>query len=393
VRVAFACSALEPGRDGVGDYTRCLAAEIIRQGHLAVIVALNDASVSQSVTELQETEGEAISVLRLPSAMPWPQRIEMAGKFLDEFQPEWMSLQFVCYGFHPKGLVHGLAGKLSPLFAKRKVHMMFHEVWLCKELGWGWRQRAIGLLQLRFIQGFVNMVKPSIMHTSNAAYAALLNRSGIPVTELGLFGNVPVLNPSNSEWMKSQMLTALGVGYLRKDTWLIGFFGALHAQWPEEPLLTFLRRAAESACKRPVLLSIGRIGGAGLELWNRMANTYIDHFTFVRLGEQPQERISEYLSWLDFGIATTPRSILGKSGTVISMFEHGLPVIVNRDDTSSTGSNKSSDDPLVILCDANFEKRLRLQTTKGPRGSRLPRVAQTFLRALEGASAPQLCCC
>lgn len=32
MRLAFICVSLEPGRDGVGDYTRSLAAECIRQG-------------------------------------------------------------------------------------------------------------------------------------------------------------------------------------------------------------------------------------------------------------------------------------------------------------------------------------------------------------------------
>jgi hypothetical protein len=43
-----------------------------------------------------------------------------------------------------------------------------------------------------------------------------------------------------------------------------------------------------------------------------MAQDYADRFAFVRLGEQPTVHVSEYLSFLDCGIATTPRSIIGK---------------------------------------------------------------------------------
>ena len=42
MKIVFLCGSLEPGRDGVGDYTRMLAAEIIRKGHNAAIVALAD---------------------------------------------------------------------------------------------------------------------------------------------------------------------------------------------------------------------------------------------------------------------------------------------------------------------------------------------------------------
>ena len=42
MKIAFLCGSLEPGFDGVGDYVRMLASEVIVQGHQAVIVAIND---------------------------------------------------------------------------------------------------------------------------------------------------------------------------------------------------------------------------------------------------------------------------------------------------------------------------------------------------------------
>jgi hypothetical protein len=387
MKVAFLCGSLAAGVDGVGDYTRRLADELTRQGHSATAVALRDVHVSEPVVETMRTETDPTILLRIPARLPWPQRIEMARRHLDEFCPDWVSVQFVCYGYHPKGLVCGLAEKLSPLFTGRKVHIMFHEIWLCKELGWGWRKRAVGALQQFFIRRFVGVVKPNVMHTSNATYAALLSRSGIPASELQLFGNVPVLEPSPSEWIKSRLRDVLGSGYRREDFWFFGIFGALHRQWPPEPLLTCLSQAAERAGKRPVLLSIGRIGHAGLELWNDISRNYASHFTFVHLGEQPAELISEFLSSLDWGIATTPRSILGKSGTVISMLEHGLPVIVNRNETLWNEGPKPVSDPLLIACDAELEKNLKPRIDKHPCRSRRPQVARMFLSSLAQATA------
>ena len=382
MRIAFLCGSQGAGRDGVGDYTSGFAEELRLQGHEVIVIGLRDKFVTEVISTERHVAGGSIPVLRLPSALPWSECILQAQQELDRFNPEWVSLQFVCYTFHPKGLVHGLAGKLAPLLKDRKLHVMFHEIWLCKELGWGWKQCAVGVLQRFFIRRFIHAAKPNVMHTSNATYAALLNRSGIPVTELGLFGAIPIPPESGKAWIESQLRTALGVEYRREAVWLFGLFGALHSQWPPEPLLTHLHRAAQVAGKKPVLLSIGRTGDAGAELWKRIARDYADRIAFVRLGEQPTEHVSEYLSFLDCGIATTPRSIIGKSSTVISMLEHGLHVIVNRDDAPGVGTPLGNAESLLIACDTHLETRLQAGLGKGPRGSRRTRIAKQFAQNL-----------
>ena len=232
MRIAFLCGSQEAGRDGVGDYTTGFAEELRLQGHDVMVIGLRDKFVSETTFSESRTAGGAIPILRLPSALPWAECIAQARTQLDRCEPEWVSLQFVCYTFHPKGLVQGLAGKLAPLLKGRKLHIMFHELWLCKELGWGWKQCAVGALQRFFIRCFVRASNPDVMQTSNATYAALLNRSGIPATELGLFGAVPIPPVSGKAWIEAQLRNALGAGYCREAVWLFGLFGALHAQWP-----------------------------------------------------------------------------------------------------------------------------------------------------------------
>ena len=112
MRIAFLCGSQEPGRDGVGDYTSGLAEELRQQGHEVIVIGLRDKFVSEATSTERPVAGGSIQVLRLPSALPWPECIAQATQQLDRFDPEWVSLQFVCYTFHPKGLVHGLAGKL-----------------------------------------------------------------------------------------------------------------------------------------------------------------------------------------------------------------------------------------------------------------------------------------
>ena len=47
MKIAFITSCLEPGKDGVGDYTRSLAAESSRNGHEVCLLALNDRHVDR----------------------------------------------------------------------------------------------------------------------------------------------------------------------------------------------------------------------------------------------------------------------------------------------------------------------------------------------------------
>lgn len=387
MRIAFLCGSLEAGRDGVGDYTIGLAEELCVRGHRAMVIGLRDKFVGQPVSI--ERPASAIPILRLPAALEWGECVTRAGQALDSFAPEWISLQFVCYTFHPKGLVHGLARNLAPLLTDRKLHVMFHELWLCRELGWGGRHRAIGVLQRFLIKQFIAAVKPEVIHTSNATYAALLNRSGIPATILELFGAIPISPVLDTAWIETQLRVALGGEYRRDALWLFGFFGALHTQWPPEPLLTHIHLAAQASGRKPVLLSIGRMGTAGEELWNRLAHEQSDRFTFLCLGEQTAEHISEYLSFLDCGIATTQRSIIGKSSTAISMLEHGLPVIVNRSDAPVAGFSPC--ESMLLVGDASPAGRFACGVPRGSRQSRRPAIVDGFVAALQAGGQARSC--
>lgn len=382
MKIAFLCGSLEAGRDGVGDYTFTLATELQKQGHTVAMIALRDRFVESISSSLCPGPHGPVSALRLPAASSWSTNMQAATQHLERFNPSWVSLQFVCYAFHRKGLVYGLARRLSPLWARCRRHIMFHETWLCRQTGWGWKQCAVGLLQRLSIQRLVRAVRPNVMHTSNAIYTDLLRGSGIAASELRIFGNVPVLPEPGTEWIESRLRTVFGSGYNRDRFWLFGIFGGLPMQWPPEPLFTHLHRASEAAGKRPVILSLGRIGSTGASLWDRLASDYARHFTFLRLGEQTADRISECLSYLDYGLATTPRSIIGKSGATISMLEHGLPVIVNRDDAFAPVEGSAPSEPLLLRCDESLVDRLRAGPCYGPRASRTAQVATDFLNSL-----------
>ena len=94
-------------------------------------------------------------------------------------------------------------------------------------------------------------------------------------------------------------------------------------------------KAAISSRKDAVIfLSIGKNQGVGAKIWNSMQSLPNHIIRFLRLGELPENEISQFLHSADFGVATTQLSLLGKSGTAAAYARHGLPTIIPRIDIS-----------------------------------------------------------
>jgi len=387
MRVSFIVPCLEPGKDGVGDYTLMLAAECAKAGWECCIAALNDPFVNGT----EEETKNGLAILRIGQKMARDVRDTKLNSFLSGFIPDWLSLQFVSYGFNRRGLVWNLGKRLQPLVAAARRHIMYHELWIGGVKS-PLRHRLTGAVQRWLIRRMHRQWSPSVVHTSNGTYVRRLRNVGINAAILPLFGAVPVGNKTADEWL-FPILQEGGIAINaanRSQYWIFGFFGTLHSVWPPEPLFSKLRETASQNDKKVVLISAGRIGG-GEALWKQMAARYKTEFAFFRLGEMAPERVSEWLNSLDFGVATTPLAIIGKSASVAAMLEHGLPVIVNREDQPGTNPWEDGFPELeeqLIRLTPDFPNRLR--TAKREIGiSRLPKVAEQFQRDLRyfGAQA------
>jgi len=352
-RIAFLCGCAEPARDGVGDYTALLAAECARRGNATLLVALNDPHVNGAA----ECEG----MLRLGAGMRWEERVEQARECARRFAPDVVSLQWVPYGFHQRGVPWGIEKGLEKIAGGRAVHLMCHEIWIGAEQGASLRHRLTGAAQRAVLRRVTRTLKPVCVQTSNAVYAALLRRAGMDAAVLPMYGAIPV---TGAEAAREECVVR------------IGMFGTLHPAWPPEPLLERLRGLGSR-------IGIEHIGhmGAGEGVWRAMERRYAGEYQFTRHGEQPPERVSRFLREMDFGLATTPRALIGKSATATAMLEHGLPVIVNRDDARYAGVDAGERPDGVIVMDENLIASMRAASRREPRW-RLPEVADQFLASL-----------
>lgn len=120
MRILFITNNLPPLVDGVGDYTYNLAREFAKHGHVVHVVCRNKEEIRD--------EYEGIHVAKI--VRKWNRQ---AGKDIAEYirknQLEVVSLQYVPYAYHSKGLPFGLISVVDEIKKTEAKLMVFcHEV-------------------------------------------------------------------------------------------------------------------------------------------------------------------------------------------------------------------------------------------------------------------------
>lgn len=329
MKIIFICGTAEPGKDGVGDYTRRLTEALLILGHDVSIISLYDTFVSDVRSENQHAGVSTIHVHRIPFHLDEKTRFLHAQKIINDFNPDWISLQFVIFSFHPKGLPWSLAGKLKTIVANSKIHIMFHELWVGMDQESPFKLKVLSLLQKTIIKKILKQLKPAVIHTHTPLYQWQLNKIGFNASILSLFGNVPV---------KENKREPLGYRFV--------VFGSIHFGAPIEAFAKELRSLEHLNNKTPEVVFVGRCGKEQM-YWEHAFNDA--GITTTSLGEQTVEQISELLAGAAFGITSTPYILTEKSGTVAAMIEHGLPVLCVARDWHVDGYNSATNASSAVM--------------------------------------------
>jgi hypothetical protein len=320
MKIAFLCGSLEPGRDGVGDYTRRLAGQLLLRGHAAVLVALNDPSVTEATEQAQPAEAASMPLLtlRLPAAWPLEQRLAHAKTWLDAANPDVLSLQFVLFSFHPKGLPFGLAPLLSKLGQGRTWHLMFHELWVGMATNDTLKHKVWGRMQKALVKSLLAQLRPKLIHTQCSLYFAQLTKAGQQVAKLPLFSNIEraALAPDSSYLYQSELGTARPTRFI--------FFGGLHPEAKLTELIEALKSFYHNDLNAFEFIYAGRNGQELDQHLPILKEKNVRHQVF---GELSSSEISALLAGADFGMSTGSPEMLEKNGTVAAMLLHDLPVL------------------------------------------------------------------
>ena len=324
MRIFFICSSLELGRNGVGDYTRRLGFELAAGGNHIGFCAVNDHGVNDYIDEEAERGDIRCFAARLPAALSWDEREKLLLSILDEFKPDWISVQFVPFGFHPKGLCFRWLRFQRVLSKKYCIHVMFHEIWVEWGMPVRFSSRCLGLIQLIIFKVTHFYRSVSVATTHLDYYRTQLRRLKINAKLLPLFGNIPVVS-LNRQKARADLLDSLGVD--KNVNWyLAGFFGAV---LPTLSLNSFSEwlEAVRKLNSNILILAVGKHDASGARNWQRIKRACDGLATAIYLGELGEAMVSQYLSALDCGLTAYPVELSGKSGAVAAMLDHDLSVI------------------------------------------------------------------
>ncbi len=382
MRVAFINSTFERGKDGPGDYTRTLAGELQRRGWECGLFSFADRISESYCYEIQD----GIPTHRYSKRLKWDDRIRLLRSSLQNFNPDVMSLGVVSYAMNSKGIVWGLAEKFSKLnTSKVPWHLMYQEIWIGAHREASIKDRLVGWLQKYGLVRFHSALRPQWVNCWNKVHRECLNAAGIHSDVLPVMSAIPVGVPQTGDQFWKWIQENSKIKRPRRDVWLIGFFGTLHPQWPSEPLFTKLHAIASSMGKEIVMTALGDLR-SGKDLWSELSLENRSRFVMISRGELSSEEVSACIQELDFGIATTPWQILGKSSTAAAFLENGIPTIVNREESYGFSSEiEDFDHPLAIRMDASFERKIS-EAQRGQKKSSLPLIADQFMKMLMAGS-------
>ena len=315
MRILFICGCLEPGRDGVGDYIYRLSLELTHQSHQVKAIALNDQYTDQEFSGIQSTTTNAFTIVRLPSIWSATMRFDRARNWVKIFDPEWISLQFVPFSFHGKGLVFNLASQLNLLAGERRWHVMFHELWVLTSFSESIKLWFLGVIQKQIIKKLITSLSPNVIHTQTRYYKKQLNLIGFKSSLLPLFSNIPISFDKKS---------SLDISHLSCYDIKFVAFGSIHGDSLIKQFALECASYSECLNVKICLIFVGRNGvmqKSFANIWSSLG------MKFIEFGEQPTETVSAILSSSSYGISTTPYFLIEKSGSVTAMLHHKLPVL------------------------------------------------------------------
>jgi len=322
MKIIFLCGCLEPGRDGVGDYCRKLASELISNGDEVALLSYNDFFL-QEIQDEKSEGGNTVDILRLPSILNENAKLNTAIHWVNRFGPEILSIQYVPYSFNKRGLPFGLAKQFGKLANGRKVHIMFHEIWQGESKESGIKDIIIGYLQKRIAMSIIAATEARWISTTNDYYRDCALKAGAKnVFKIPVFSNMPFGDVEQTAVID---LLPKEIIENRSDYILATFFGGLlFHQQIFESLIQLSSSVNKQTGKNLVITHIGRSKGVDDQFQQIKLKTGIK--TFV-LGEFSEQEVADYLIHVDLGLTNYPKVLFEKSGSVAALLYNKCPVV------------------------------------------------------------------
>lgn len=324
MKTCIICSCLEPGRHGIGDYSVKLALQLEKRGIITSLLALNDPYIKKLYINNDSHGDIELSILRLPAGWSVKKRSEIAKKWIEKNDPNWISFQSCLFSFNPNGLPLHLRPLLLNIGKERSWHIMFHELWLGESKSDSIKHRILGFFQKILISRIIQDLKPKMIFTSNRFYQLCLGKIGVQSQIVPLFSNIPLgLNEGQDlfEMLPNEILA-------NRKNYIIGsFFGNVYFYPEIGGKILQLKNLVEKENRKLLITHLGR--GLGVKKQFREWENLYGIKTYV-FGEYHEQMIGDYFRQIDCGLSTYPKVLLEKSGSIAAMNFNKLPVILLR---------------------------------------------------------------
>lgn len=313
MKILFICGSLEPGKDGVGDYTRVLANELVAYGVSVYMVAIYDQYVKSILVEEMLTN---INIVRVPRQYRWSAREKKLVKIIDLFNPDLISCQYVPFSYNEKGIPFHFAIYIGKLLSLKNVHIMVHEPYIMAQGKLS--KYCLTRLQILSLRYFKLILKKATWFTSISWYQKLLKDIGINAESLPIFGNI----------RKVDFLASYEPLFERvENVRYLLFFASLPASKHWDLYFHKLSDYLDNSKDRLCLVFCGRVSNEGIKFKEFLSRQLPeDRVSLIDFGELASNQVSWLLQNCDCGVARVPVRLIGKSGAAVAMIEHGLPV-------------------------------------------------------------------
>jgi hypothetical protein len=312
LRLLFICGSLESGKDGVGDYTIRIAEELAQRGCYVSVIAMYDRYIDHITLYTQTVNLTSINCLRIPHKISIKEKFKALLAFVHQHNPEWISLQYVPFSFHDKGIPFRLSYYLKQLNKQVQWHIMFHELWIGTHGARDLKTILWRRLQKLIIKRLIFQLQPQLITTTIKKYLQLINVQNAKL--LPLFGNIPLVMKEESD--------------IRPDLIKVVIYGSVTSCLDEfRKQILWLKKLSLQLNRKISFVFIGNNGINKCRAEGIIKNEF-GASSQKSIGFVSKDTVSCHLTTADLGISRADYTYLGKSGTTISMLEHGLPVLL-----------------------------------------------------------------
>jgi hypothetical protein len=388
MKILFIYKTLVLDRDGASDQIRRLAGELLKQGHQVAAVGLNDTFSTEPFDGVQDADGFSLPVLRVPASWSAGQRFGTAAKWIQKFNPDWVSLHFVNFAFNRYGLPLDVLLKFRRTIGPAKLHIQLWELWCGMSATARWKERVLGATQKVFLKLMLAKLKPEKITTSTKEYQSSLKEIGTDATLIKVFGNIGLEDDGNdAEWENIVASANLSSLIESPQDWLIlGFFGTVYHYYDVKTVLNDAAEAAKKMGRKLGILVVGHVRKSIPDAAEISEITKaIPNAAYWQTGPLSPALINRSMRLVDLGVITTTSSALDKSSTAVAWLERNIPILISPEDKSYTESEFKSQGIFQVNGSADISAAFHVKG-KLSSVSRLEKVASIYTSFAAGNS-------